>query len=391
MKFAYHWDLFCTVVDNYGDIGVCWRLARQLANEYDLQVRLWVDDLAPLAKLCPDADAALTAQRIDEVEVRLWPQNFPEVEAADVVIEAFACELPERYLSAMTKYQTKHQQAPVWINLEYLSAEDWVEGAHGLASPHPRLPLTKHFFFPGFTAKTGGLIKEADYAKRAEAFDDAAFRTKLGLPPQRSDELTISLFGYENPALPGLLDAWSLSSRPVRCLVPESRLLPEVQRCFAQPGALMQRGNLTVQVIPFLSQQDYDALLWLCDLNFVRGEDSFVRAQWAGKPFVWHIYPQADAAHLLKLNAFLDRYQATLSPTVATAARSFWSAWNDGENIEGAERAWPAFANALPGLLDHAKPWAKQIAAHGDLAANLHNFVLACHSRAGGNPATSNR
>ncbi|WP_187492385.1 elongation factor P maturation arginine rhamnosyltransferase EarP, partial [Pantoea agglomerans] len=22
------WDIFCTVVDNYGDIGVTWRLAR---------------------------------------------------------------------------------------------------------------------------------------------------------------------------------------------------------------------------------------------------------------------------------------------------------------------------------------------------------------------------
>jgi hypothetical protein len=22
-----HWDIFCRVIDNFGDIGVCWRLA----------------------------------------------------------------------------------------------------------------------------------------------------------------------------------------------------------------------------------------------------------------------------------------------------------------------------------------------------------------------------
>ena len=26
-----HWDMFCRVIDNYGDIGVCWRLAADLA------------------------------------------------------------------------------------------------------------------------------------------------------------------------------------------------------------------------------------------------------------------------------------------------------------------------------------------------------------------------
>ena len=45
------WDIFCTVVDNYGDIGVCWRLARQLAAEHGFAVRLWVDDLASFARL----------------------------------------------------------------------------------------------------------------------------------------------------------------------------------------------------------------------------------------------------------------------------------------------------------------------------------------------------
>lgn len=368
MNKTQRWDIFCTVVDNYGDIGVCWRLARQLANEHGLQVRLWVDDLAPLAKLRPGVDAAQEAQQIDGVDVRHWFKVFPEVDTADVVIEAFACELPEPYVAAMAQ----RKSAPVWINLEYLSAEDWVEGAHGLPSPHPRLPLTKYFFFPGFTTKTGGLIKEADYGKRKAAFDEAAFRAKLNLPRKRNDELTLSLFGYENPALPGLLDAWSHSTQPITCIVPEGRLLPDVQAFFGHHDSTMQRGHLTAHVIPFLPQDDYDQLLWLCDLNFVRGEDSFVRAQWAEKPFVWHIYPQADTAHRVKLDAFLARYLEGLPMDTASATKNFWQAWNeDGDPAA----AWPTFYTALPRLKAHSQPWALQIAKGDDLASKLLRFV----------------
>ncbi len=375
MQNTHRWDIFCTVVDNYGDIGVCWRLARQLAKAHGLQVRLWVDDLAPLAMLRPDTDAALDVQAVAGVEVYRWPKNFPATETrdvADVVIEAFGCELPPIYINAMAA----RRKAPVWINLEYLSAEDWVDGSHGLPSPHPRLPLTKYFFFPGFTAKTGGLIREADYDRRKAAFDETAFLTRLGLPARRENELTISLFGYENFALPGLLDAWARSPEPVTCLVPEGRLLPDVQAFFGHHDKLMQRDHLTAHVIPFLPQQDYDALLWLCDLNFVRGEDSFVRAQWAEKPFVWHIYPQADAAHMVKLDAFLSRYVADLPVSVASTAarpvRDFWTAWN---NAADAGAAWPAFSRSLPALREHAKAWAGSLVTHGDLAANLLYFA----------------
>lgn len=367
MNHKPRWDIFCAVVDNYGDIGVCWRLARQLANEHAIAVRLWVDDLVPLTHLHPGVDPALEAQRVDGVEVREWPQCFPAVEVADAIIEAFACELPASYVEAMSQ----RASPPLWINLEYLSAEDWVEGAHGLPSPHPWLPLTKYFFFPGFTAKTGGLICEGDYAERASRFDAAAFRMGLGLPPARTGELTISLFGYENAALPGLLDAWSRSDRPVCCLVPEGRMLPAVRDYFGHRDEPLQRGHLTANVLPFLPQRDYDALLWLCGLNFVRGEDSFVRAQWAAKPLIWQVYAQAESTHLRKLDAFLDRYLEGVPQAAADASRAFWNAWNEGGD---AGAAWPGFAAALPMLTDHAARWATWLTAFGDLASNLVRF-----------------
>ena len=228
-------DIFCTVVDNYGDIGVCWRLARQLAHEHGVAVRLWVDDLASFCRLCPEVDAQLAQQHCRGVEVRHWVALFPEVEPADLVIEAFACDLPQRYVAAMAAQQHK----PVWINLEYLSAEDWVEGCHKLPSPHPSLPLVKHFFFPGFTPKTGGLLLERDLLARRDAFQSdpqaiTAYWKSLGIPASRADETRVSLFSYENSALPELLRAWEQSAMPISCLVPEGRALPQVAAFFGQ-------------------------------------------------------------------------------------------------------------------------------------------------------------
>lgn len=369
------WDIFCRVIDNFGDIGVCWRLARQLAMEHGLSVHLWVDDLAPFPRLRPGIDPARDRQMADGVTIVHWtdaPRHCEDV--ADVVIEAFACELPAAYLEAMARRPV----APVWINLEYLSAEDWGAGCHGLASPHPRLPLTKHFFFPGFVSGTGGLLREQDYTARRAVFDPAACRAGLGLADPVADALVVSLFGYENPALDSLLAAWTAHPLPIHLLVPESRLLPQVRRFFdigdAAPGACFKQGQLVVEVVPFLPQPDYDKLLWLCDLNFVRGEDSFVRAQWAEKPFVWHIYPQADKHHQVKLAAFLDRYLAGHQTEAwAMALQRFWWAWEQGED---AGAAWPDFRAALPTLHVHGQTWARQLQNNGDLVGNLLSFVM---------------
>ncbi|MDO9321970.1 MAG: elongation factor P maturation arginine rhamnosyltransferase EarP, partial [Pseudomonas sp.] len=128
------WDIFCSVVDNYGDIGVTWRLARQLVAEQGCAVRLWVDDLAAFCRVCPEADAQAAAQLQQGVEVHRWCADWPAAEAADVVIEAFACQLPAAYIAAMAA----RMRPSLWLNLEYLSAEDWVGGCHGLPSLQPK-------------------------------------------------------------------------------------------------------------------------------------------------------------------------------------------------------------------------------------------------------------
>lgn len=371
-------DIFCNVVDNYGDIGVCWRLARQLAHEHGLVVRLWVDDLASLAKLCPETDVARDVQHCREVEVRRWAEPFPAARPADLVIEAFACRLPQGYLEAMAV-----QQHSVWVNLEYLSAEDWVEGCHGLASPQPGVPLTRYFFFPGFTRQTGGLLLECDLFARRDVFrDDAArqrvFWESIGMETPDAETLKASLFGYENDALPGLFDAWAGGAEPVLCLVPEGRILPQVEQYFGEAvpraGSGYERGKLQVRVLPFVEQERYDELLWACDINFVRGEDSCVRAQWAAKPFVWQIYPQHDGVHLQKLRAFMARYCAGLPPDATQALYGLWEAWNGGGNMAvSISQAWNDFRGHRSMLRQRAQGWAQELIGN-NLALNLLDF-----------------
>jgi uncharacterized repeat protein (TIGR03837 family) len=351
-------DLFCRVVDNLGDAGVCWRLARQLAQEHGWALRLWIDDAAPLAGLRPGISPALDVQFVDGVEIRRWPALFPEIQPGDVVIEAFACELPPRFVQAMAALS----RPPVWINLEYLSAENWVSGCHGLPSPHPTLPLVKYFFFPGFVPGTGGLLRERELPVS-------------GVRPHRK-EFSVSLFCYENAALPDLLALWTEDDNPVSCQVADGLPRQQVQEWLGRAfpvGGCIARGNLQLVAAPFVSQPDYDARLASCDLNFVRGEDSFIRAQWAEQAFVWQAYPQDEAARFVKLDAFLERYLRGIGDDWHTteAVRTFWHAWNGRGDIAA---AWPDFRGVLPRLTLHGKAWAEEIAGAGYLAENLVRF-----------------
>lgn len=365
------WDVFCPVVDNFGDIGVCWRLSRQLAAEYPMAVRLWVDDLEVASRLIPGLDREARYQQIDGVEIRHWSVPLPTVEPGQVVISAFAGNLPDSFLQEMARCTPK----PVWINLEYLSAEDWVADCHGLPSPHPRFPLTQFFFFPGLGPNSGGVIREADYPARRAVFAADDFWAALALPERTQNELRISLFSYENKGLGELLRVWASGEVPVTCLVPEGRILPELAAefgvCALRAGDQLQRDRLVVRILPFVEQRKYDEMLWACDLNFVRGEDSFVRAQWAELPFVWQIYVQDEDVHLEKLKAFLACYQEGLDPASARAVSDFWLAWNRGSGIEA---TWPAFRTALPVIRAHAAAWAERLLEGGDLAARLVQF-----------------
>jgi uncharacterized repeat protein (TIGR03837 family) len=388
---ADRWDIFCRVVDNFGDVGVSWRLARSLAQEHDKRVRLWLDDLTVLAKLRPELESARERNEIEGVEVRRM--EGAEGDVADVVVETFGCDPPQPYVEAMARRAAR----PRWINLEYLSAEDWVEGSHALPSPNPRLPLVKHYFFPGFTPRTGGLLRERGLIERRDEFQaapgaQAAFWTSLVGRAPPADALKVSLFAYSGAPCEGLARSLLHYPGPVWLIATEGAATAALaamadhqrdRRANQQSGG--RRRTLEILTIPFLAQDRYDELLWACDVNFVRGEDSFVRAQWAARPFVWNVYPTEDGAHWIKMAAFLARFTEGLDRTHAAAVTSLWEAWNrplvqedqDGapESRPGLAQAWAAFISRREGFEIHARSWAARLAARPDLTEALVDFV----------------
>ena len=357
------WDIFCRVVDNWGDIGVCWRLAAELAARGE-QVRLWTDDASALAWMAPDGHAG--------VQVLPWPDAAPADGLGDVLLETFGCELPPAIVAACAQAV----RPPLWINLEYLSAERYVERSHRLPSPIQSgagRGLTRWYFYPGFTERTGGLLREHDLAARQAAFDRSAWRARHGIAPEA---LAIALFCYEPPALPTWLDA--LAQRgAVHLLVTPGRAAAAVQAWeqkninqIAVERFPDKRNKLQITYLSPCTQTEFDHLLLASDFNCVRGEDSLVRALWAGAPLLWQIYPQHDDAHHAKLDAFLGWLQAP------TGLRQLHLAWNAlpqaGAPLvpDTAElRAWGACVQAAR----------TRLLAQDDLVTQLLGFVSASH------------
>ncbi|MGL5358444.1 MAG: elongation factor P maturation arginine rhamnosyltransferase EarP [Shewanella sp.] len=381
-----HWDIFCTVVDNYGDIGVTWRLAKQLVQEYQRPVRLWVDDLHSFSHILPALDPSLVSQAFNGVTILHWtaPLAQPYI-PGEVVIEAFACELPAEVKQQLSRLQQEAPaQVPVWLNLEYLSAEEWVDGCHGLPSPQPN-GLRKYFYFPGFTPKTGGLICEQSLFAERDAWqanpnNRLQLFEQLGLSGINADDSVISIFSYETAALTGLCELWQQSATRIHALIPLGRSLNSLTeyipcpRQSLRPGQQFSHGNLTLHILPMTDQQGFDRLLWSCDMNIVRGEDSFLRAQWAAKPFIWHIYPQEDDYHLIKLEAFIRLYCDNLAPEIACTWSKLMLAFNQAQQ-SAVKTHWQNLNPVSLSLLQHAKQWPINAINAADLATRLVQFV----------------
>ncbi|MCA3070665.1 MAG: elongation factor P maturation arginine rhamnosyltransferase EarP [Rhodocyclaceae bacterium] len=387
-------DVFCRVVDNYGDAAVCWRLARSLAGEQGFRVRLWIDRMEVLAALQPALDPRLDVQRLDAVQVHRSPPSAEEADLPDIAIDAFGGGLPDGYASALAARRPR----ALWIVLEYLTAERWAADVHRLASPHPALDIRRRFFCPGFDPGTGGLLREqglleARAAFEADGYEQARFRQRLGLPRLDGQAALVSLFGYANPGLHDLLAAMAAGPRPVVLAVAPGPLADGVAEWFATGGVrstagAASAGMLQVRTLPFLSQPDYDRLLWSADLNFVRGEDSLVRGLWAAQPLCWQLYPQQDDAQCPKLQAFIDvcdrLYGSVATNDVgeraaAVALAALQHAWN-GCRVAPAARgqrvaaAWPAVLAGLPALHRRASALATSLGGQPDLAARLAGF-----------------
>lgn len=424
------WDVFCRVIDNHGDLGVCWRLATDLAARGQ-HVRLWVDDASALAWMAPQGCAGVQVCAWGDAEAG---DAVPLAEPGDVVVEAFGCDPPASFVARMAARAEPGGGAPVWINLEYLSAEAYVERSHGLASPQfsgPGRGLTKWFWYPGFTLRTGGLLREPGLLDRLGTVDrDAARAEWLGRlrtstasngadrGPGGATSLDAAgdpqvvaasqparlalLFCYDNPALPVWLDAMAQARQPWGVLVTPGLALQSVERWWrartaaqaeqaASPGCttrgVLRLGSLSLLPLAHVDQAQFDRLLRACDLNFVRGEDSFVRAHWAGRPFIWQAYVQHDDAQHAKIAAWLQVYLAGAPPDLSQVVSAGHLAWNRAPGLTAAGAT--AVAQDLIGRCSQDDDalwlawttWAEHrraaLAGQGDLVSQLLDFAAA--------------
>lgn len=368
-------DVFCDIVDNYGDAGVCWRLVRRLAetSHQDLlhhsirestpdfihdSIRLFCDDLKLLDQLA-GTDAKALGRSLG-IEILTWADSTkPEVlgtELPDLVIESFGCALPQAYLEHISL-----KTSCVILNLEYLSAEDWIDSHHAL--PSPSGTLKKYFFFPGFSKSSGTLLK--GLLPRQD--DPLPKSLKLAWSKTRDDALKICLFCYDTPNMKAFIESFKHSGQKIDFLICFGQAQELVRKIEPNFESEMATSEIQWIPLPFVSQDDFDHLLNSCDLNIVRGEDSFVRAQWAAKPFIWQIYPQEDEAHHLKLEAFLKKYLKNSSAETAHDV-------NEAMRLACA-KTW---LKNLPSMAKHALNWRNELdelTFDGDLAVQIRKFL----------------
>lgn len=365
------WDIFCHVVDNYGDAGVCWRLARKLTRSSSDEVFLWVDKpdvinavvVSSKQFTAIDNDSSSQPTLPNEPTLRQWQRGSAQTEvefssAAQVVLSTFGCELDAALIAAMAAAKTP----PLWINLEYLSAESYIERSHGLASPQPS-GLTQWYFYPGFTERSGGLLLDTSLPGNA-----TAHREPHSKP-------TVFLFSYESPAIAGLLAA-------CRQLGWQVLLAAGRSQDFVDTTIDSDFINTVAHKLPFIAQEMFDEKLVGNALNVVRGEDSFVQALGTGCPLIWHIYPQTDGAHWPKLEAFFALYMAGCAADARAALWAAWRAFNQpldrayNPDETAAAQVWLQLAPHLPVLRTHALLWAQKLQKQPGLSAKLRRFVL---------------
>ncbi|MFA5521838.1 MAG: elongation factor P maturation arginine rhamnosyltransferase EarP [Castellaniella sp.] len=358
-------DIFCRIIDNLGDAGVCWRLARQLVRHPAVNgpVRLWVDRLEVLRTLEPAVMTDALQQHCDGVDIIHWHDSAPDLEPHAIVIETFACDPPARFLAHMQR--GRH----CWISLDYLSAEPWVDTAHLRASLFAG-GQRRWFFFPGFTPASGGLLREPGLLARRDTWQaDAGARPRLlralGLSADdvalaNAGAAVVLLFAYPQAPVDALIHALESQDRPCLLLIPQG----------LYPGLIRPDGAaLRVRRIPFLRQDDFDTLLWSCDLNIVRGEDSMVRALWAGRALIWQAYVQDADAHLDKLEAWLGH------SALPAQAQDVMRAWN---RLDGAATQQGLASLIAPARLEEwgqaCRRWSARLSRQTDLVQRLLAF-----------------
>lgn len=385
-------DIFCSVIDNFGDAGVCWRFCRELHLALpDSQIRLFCNDFVTLNRIENQLDISLSEQVLDAITIihinSLTPQRCASIIPADVVIEAFGCELPE----AIMPYVNQHTS--LVINLEYLTAEAWAVGYHKTPSPLPTLKPEKYFYMPGFLPGTGGVLIDSGMLKRSASVRAsrneilrslviAPFRDQMPLTTSGSPVLVGTIFTYETD-FSGLCSALRETTQPfLIMLCGEKTHHSFLETVFGLPidVSAFTLGASMVVMVPWLSQTAYEDLLLCADFNIVRGEDSLLRAIQCGVPFLWQAYPQENDRHLEKSDALCNIFGQWLSnQSVRESYIKHVSALNTTNvqtGLRGSAVDYLAFLNSLPNLAEGSAGFCEYCISESDLVKKFISFIF---------------
>jgi len=359
------------------------RPAQDLRQRLGWQVHLWLDNLAALQAIAPDAPAALPCAH-QGIQLHAWQEaqhaDLDNAPAPDLVMETFACALPPNVHAIIQTHR------PVWLNWEYLSAEDWAIRTHAMPSLQAN-GCEKYFWQMGFVPQSGGLLREADYVEQMDAFTQ---RQPENTPSPETAALHIFAFGYAGDVWPKWATALAEQEREIVLHCAGKPLQTSLSAWGNVSGSLKTEnsndapptrtlGSLKIINQDFVPQARFDRALWAADVLIVRGEDSFVRAQLAGKPFFWHIYPQAQAAHLDKLAAFWHTHHQHAAPTAAVqhAHQALSCDLNGAADLTHAQRRqhWHTLLDHLADWQHSARAWQQYLLTQSDAVSRLRDWL----------------
>lgn len=352
-------SVLCKVVDNFGDIGTVWRLCKKLKKiEKNLKINLIVDDLSSFKKICPIIFENKNLQIVNEINIYDWNKNdfcYEEFSKNDgeklkIILECFQCGRPS-WLEKIL-FEDKLNQTVQIIMIDYLTAEKYAEDFHCLKSLTRSAKVQKVNFMPGFTKKTGGLIID----------DELQNRNKNG---------DVLLFAYEKNwnFLMNAINKWAKNQK---ILLAQGKGFKSFEKAYQN----LPVKNFEVEILDFLSQEEWDKMLKNCSVLFVRGEDSMSRACLNGTPFIWQAYPQSDEYQTVKVNALLARMKNYFCEKDFKIVSNAWKFVNEEKiNENDAQTALFEFFENVDNLEEGFYSFSLELRENGDLCEHLLSFI----------------
>ncbi len=363
--------VLCKVVDNFGDIGVVWRLCRVLLeNDSLLKINLVVDDLKAFSCIWGGVDVGKDFQVVNGVKVYNWKSiDFcyseffkNDGEKLQIILECFQCGRPDWMEKIL--FEDKLQRTVQVVMIDYLTAEKYAEDFHCLQSLTRSAKVQKVNFMPGFTAKTGGLIIGEEWKRL----------------PERNANGPILVFTYERNWKP-LVKAMYNSQCAIRngVKIAQGRGLTSFEDSWKAIENKFPILHSQLSILPYLPQNEWDKMMKECSVLIIRGEESMSRACLSGIPFVWHAYPQSDEYQLVKVNALLERMKQHFYEEDFKIVEKVWLLFNKPESDvtdDEMETACTEFLQKADSFVYGFRSFAESLLMNGDLSEHLLKFIF---------------